>query len=60
MKIMGLGLPELVIMIAPFLLAIIPAKIAERKGRSFAGFYVFGLLLWPIALIVSLVIGERR
>ncbi len=60
MKIMGLGLPELVIMIAPFLLAIIPAKIAEKKGHSFVGFYVFGLLLWPIALIVSLVIGERR
>ncbi len=33
----------------------IPAKIAEKKGYSFAFFYVFGIFFFPVALATSLV-----
>ncbi|PLX36971.1 MAG: zinc ribbon domain-containing protein [Hyphomicrobiales bacterium] len=36
-------------------LPIIPAMIAHSKGRSAVGFYIYGFLLWPIALVHSLV-----
>ena len=42
------------------LVALIPAKIAQNKGRSFATWYVFGLLLWIVALIASLIIKDNR
>ena len=38
------------------LLAFIPAGIAKDKGRSFGGWFIYALFLWPIALIHSLVI----
>ena len=63
MKFIGLGAPELsvlAVMIASFfLLAIIPAKIAAKKGYSFGGFYAFGVFFWLIALIVALVIKYK-
>lgn len=63
MKIMGLGVPELTVlaaMIVPLLLlAIIPAKIAAKKGYSFGGFYAFGVFFWLVALIVSLVVKDK-
>ena len=40
------------------LLGLIPATIASRKGRSFFGWWVYGTLLFLIALIHSLVIRE--
>jgi hypothetical protein len=36
-------------------LVVLPAYIADRKGRSFSGFFVYSLFLWPIALIYSLI-----
>ena len=42
------------------LLALIPAKIAAGKGRSFAIWYVFGLLLWIVALVAALIIKDER
>ena len=59
MKFIGLGAPELVIILAPLLLAAIPAYIAHKKGRSAAAYYVFGVFLWVPALIVALVVEER-
>ena len=35
--------------------AFIPAAIASRKGRSFGGFWFYGFLIFPIALIHALV-----
>jgi len=35
-------------------IACIPAAIAQRKGRQFGLWYLYGLLLFPIALIHSL------
>ncbi len=40
-------------------LAFIPATIAKRKGYSFAGYYVFGVLLFLPALIVALVVQDK-
>ena len=39
------------------LLAAIPAAIGAHKERSVLGFFLFGLLCWPIALIVALIIA---
>ncbi len=54
---MDIGIIWLLVLIG---LAIIPAKIAEGKGRRFASWYVFGLLLWLPALIAAIVIKDRR
>lgn len=45
-----------VILVASALLGLIPASIAKSKGRSFGGWYVYGFLLFIVALIHSLVL----
>jgi hypothetical protein len=42
-------------LVAMPLLALIPAMIASQKGYSQVGFWLFGLLLWPIALVAAIV-----
>jgi hypothetical protein len=37
-------------------LALPPALIAWRKGRSAAGFGLYGFLLWPVALVHALML----
>lgn len=39
-------------------LAIIPAKIAESKGRSFGAWWVYGFFLWIVALVHILVLDR--
>ena len=39
-------------------LACIPASIAQKKGRSFGGFWLFGFFFFLIALVVALLIGD--
>jgi len=39
-------------------LGLIPAAIASGKGRSFIGWWLFGSLLWIIALPLALIIGK--
>lgn len=57
----NLGAPELLLFLILFVpLGLIPAAIARRKGRSFAGFWIFGIFFWLIALIVALVIPPSR
>ena len=41
-------------------LAFIPANIAKKKGYGFGGFYVFGLFLFLVALIVSLCLDDKN
>lgn len=49
-----------VIMLAVcFLLPVIPAKMAAKKGRSFGAWYVFGFFLWIPAIICAAVIDDR-
>jgi hypothetical protein len=38
------------------LLGLIPAAIAHSKGQNFAMWWIYGLLIWPVAIIHSLVI----
>jgi hypothetical protein len=40
-------------------LAFWPARVAARKGHSFAGFFIFSLFFWPAALIVAYVVEDR-
>ncbi|MCR4617191.1 MAG: hypothetical protein K5669_03260 [Lachnospiraceae bacterium] len=52
----GLGLLVLAMMfIIPLFIAAIPANIAKKKGRNFAGYYLFGYFAFIPALIVTLV-----
>jgi DNA-directed RNA polymerase subunit RPC12/RpoP len=41
-------------------LALIPAFIARHKSRGFWTFYVFGLLLWIVALPVAVLMKDDR
>jgi len=42
------------------LLGLIPALIAKRKGESFLAFWVFGALLFIVALPWALVMRDKR
>ncbi len=37
-----------------------PAVLAYEKGRNFAKWYIFSFVLFPIALITSLVISDKK
>ena len=39
---------------------VIPAVIAKNKGRSAFGFWLYGLLLFPVALVHSLVMKNEN
>lgn len=41
-------------------LAYIPANIARKKGYGFAGFYIFGVFLFIVALIVALCLSDKK
>jgi hypothetical protein len=51
---------EVVLVVISLAAAAIPAWIAERKGRRFARWYVFGFLLLPVAVVAALLVGDRR
>ncbi len=38
-----------------FALPLIPARIAENKGKSFWGFYIYGMFILPIAIAHALI-----
>ena len=41
------------------LLAFWPAHVARRKGHSFIGYFIFSLVVFPGALIVAYLLGDR-
>jgi len=41
-------------------LAFWPARVANRKGHSFVGFFIFSPICWPLALIVAFLVTDRR
>ena len=43
------------IFVLPLFLAAIPANIAKKKGRNFAGYYLFGYFALIPAIIVTLI-----
>ena len=56
---MGIGGLFFLFFIVNVGLALIPAAIAQSKGRSFFGYWVFGLFFFVIALVVALVISDE-
>ena len=44
----------------PILLGLLPACIAQHKGRSFVGWWIFGALLFIVALPAILLVKKVR
>ena len=40
-------------------LAFWPARVADRKGHSFFGYFVLSLFFFPLALIVAYMVKDR-
>lgn len=57
---MGGAFTILLIFVAIAAFAFIPAIIAKSKGHSETGFYLFGTVFWLPALVVALLLGDRR
>jgi hypothetical protein len=36
-----------------------PARVADRKGHSFLGYFVFSLFFFPLALITAYMVQDR-
>ena len=41
------------------LIAFWPARVADRQGRSFIGYFIFSLFFFPAALIVAYLVHDR-
>ena len=52
----GLGIVGIIIWIA---IAFWPARVAERKGHSFLGYFLLSLLFFPLSLILAYVVQDR-
>ena len=40
-------------------LAFWPARVADRKGHSFLGYFIFSLFFFPLALLTAYLVGDR-
>jgi hypothetical protein len=40
-------------------LAFWPARVADRKGHSFAGYFIFSLFFFPLALLTAYMVDDR-
>ena len=49
----------LVLVVAGVLIGLVPAFIAQKKGRSFIDWWLFGVALWPVAIPAALLIKPR-
>lgn len=47
------------LIIGALILGAIPAMIANSKGRSPFLWYFYGLLIWPIALVHSILLKKK-
>jgi len=36
-----------------------PARVADRKGHSFLGYFILSLFFFPLALIIAYVVEDR-
>jgi hypothetical protein len=37
-----------------------PARVANRKGHSFIGFFILSLIFWPLSLLLAYLVRDRR
>jgi len=42
------------------LIAFWPARVADRKGHSFFGYFLLSLVFFPLALIMAYMVSDRR
>jgi hypothetical protein len=52
-----LGVVALAVWIA---IAFWPARVAERKGHSFLGYFIFSLFFFPLALLTAYLVHDDR
>jgi hypothetical protein len=52
----GLGIIGLIIWVA---IAFWPARVADRKGHSFFGYFVLSLFFFPLSLIMAYMVSDR-
>lgn len=53
---LGLVIIGLIIWVA---IAFWPARVAERKGHSFLGYFVLSLFFFPLSLIMAYAVEDR-
>jgi hypothetical protein len=56
----GWWLGSIVFLLIWVAIAFWPARVAERKGHSFFGYFIFSLIFFPAALIVAYLVQDRR
>jgi len=50
---------DIVLAVVWIAIAFWPARVAGRKGHSFAGYFIFSLFFFPAALIVAYLVPDR-
>jgi hypothetical protein len=56
---LGWWIGSIVFIIIWIAIAFWPARVADRKGHSFFGYFLFSLLFFPLALIVAYMVEDR-
>jgi len=56
----NVGPVELVLLFILIVIAHLIGNAAERKGQSYWGFFLLGLLMLPLALVIVLLVPDRR
>lgn len=51
---------QLLLVIVSSAIGFIPAVIASGKGHSFVGWWLFGALLFPLALVCAILVGRTE
>lgn len=42
------------------ILAVVPAKLAQKKGYSFLFYYIFSIFFFPVAMVTSLILKDKN
>ena len=49
----------IIVVIIWIAIAFWPARVADRKGHSFFGYFIFSLVFFPVALITAYMVEDR-
>lgn len=58
--VLALYLGDFLLVPIAAMLGLIPAKVAERKGRDFLTWWAYGFLAFVVALVHSLVLKKKQ
>ena len=56
----GWTLSAIVFLIIWITIAFCPARVARRKGHSFILYFIFSLIIFPLALLTAYLVRDRR